>query len=100
MDVITQKGDARTEKTVTNRHIISCMSDDLKYLPELPSEGVICPVTDGSTYIISFDGGPIVTGSLSGCQAVKVQSDQKTYYLLPETSYARDFRTKLQRITQ
>ena len=100
MQVITQRGDARSEKTVTNRHIISCLADDIRHLPEYPSTPVICPQSDGSTYILSFDGGPIVSGSLSGCQAVKVQGDNKIYYLLPDTAYAKDMRSKLQRITQ
>lgn len=98
LQVIVQKGSDRTEKTVTNRHVISCISDDLLHLPVLPSEGVICPKSDGSTYILSFDGGRIVTGSLSGCQAVKIQGDDKIYYLLPDVPYTNDMRSKLQKI--
>jgi hypothetical protein len=100
MDVIVQKGSVRTEKTITNRHIISCLSDDLRHLPEYPATPLICPQSDGSTYILNFDGGRIVTGSLSGCQAVKIQDNSKIYYLLPDTPYAKDYRSKLQKILQ
>jgi hypothetical protein len=100
LQVVAQGKLSRTDKTITNQHTIDCLADDLKHLPEMPSTPVICPVSDGSTYILSFDGGKVVSGTLSACQVVKIQGDSKTYWLMSETSYTKDMRAKLQKILQ
>ncbi len=96
--VVVQKGTTTHETDVTSRHVIGCLADDLKHLPVMPATPVICPPSDGSTYILSFDGGKIVSGSLSACQVVKIQGDDHVYWLTPATSYTQDMRSKLQQI--
>ena len=98
LQVVAQGKLSRIDKTITDQHTIDCLADDLNHLPEMPATPVICPQSDGTTYILSFDGGKVISGSLSACQVVKIQGDTKTYWLMPQTSYTTDMRSKLQQI--
>jgi hypothetical protein len=100
LQVVAQGKLSRIDTTITNQHTIDCLADDLMHLPEVPATPVICPQSDGTTYILSFDGGKVISGSLSACQVVKIQGDAKTYWLMPQTSYTKDMRAKLQKILE